>query len=65
MTVDHPEGFAGFATLPMRDFKAAIGELERGMVQLGLKGAMINDHVHVRTFEWHRDRAGGSPGSGS
>jgi aminocarboxymuconate-semialdehyde decarboxylase len=51
MTVDYPERFAGLATLPMQDIKAAIAELERAVVQLGLKGAMINDHVNGRTFD--------------
>jgi aminocarboxymuconate-semialdehyde decarboxylase len=51
MTKDHPSRFAGFCTLPMQDVKAAIAELERGMVQLGLKGAMINDQVNGRTFD--------------
>ena len=51
MTVDYPERFAGLATLPMQDVKAAIAELERAVVQLGLKGAMINDQVNGRTFD--------------
>ena len=51
MTMDYPKRLAGFCTLPMQDVKAAISELERGMVQLGLKGAMINDHVNGRTFD--------------
>jgi aminocarboxymuconate-semialdehyde decarboxylase len=51
MTVDYPDRFAGLATLPMQDTKAAIAELERCVVQLGLKGAMINDHVNGRTFD--------------
>jgi aminocarboxymuconate-semialdehyde decarboxylase len=51
MTVDHPDRFAGLATLPMQDIKAAIGELERCVEQLGLQGAMINDHVNERTFD--------------
>ena len=48
---DHPRRFAGLATLPMQDVKAAIAELERSMTQLGLKGAQINDHVNGRTLE--------------
>ena len=51
MTVDYPAGFAGLATLPMQDIPAAIAELERAVVQLGFKGAMINDHVNGRTFD--------------
>jgi aminocarboxymuconate-semialdehyde decarboxylase len=51
MTVDHPRRFAGLATLPMQDIPAAIAELERAVLQLGLKGAMINDQVNNRTFD--------------
>ena len=51
MTVDSPDRFAGLATLPMQDVPAAIAELERCVVQLGFKGAMINDHVNDRTFD--------------
>jgi aminocarboxymuconate-semialdehyde decarboxylase len=51
MTVDYPTRFAGLATLPMQDIPAAIAELERAVVQLGFKGAMINDHVNGRTFD--------------
>jgi aminocarboxymuconate-semialdehyde decarboxylase len=46
MTRSWPERFAGLATLPMQDVKTAIAELERVMVHLGFKGAMINDHVN-------------------
>ena len=35
----------------MQDVGAAIDELERSMVQLGLKGAMIDDKVNDRTFD--------------
>jgi predicted TIM-barrel fold metal-dependent hydrolase len=51
MTKTWPDRFAGLATLPMQDVKAAIAELERVMVQLGFKGAMINDHVNGRTLD--------------
>ena len=46
-----PSRFAGLATLPMQDTKAAVAELERAVLQLGLKGAMINDHVNGRTLD--------------
>jgi len=46
-----PERFAGLGTLPMQDVKAAIGEMERCMTRLGLKGVEINDHINGRTLE--------------
>ena len=51
MIMDWPQRFAGLATLPMQDVPAAITELERAMVQLGFKGAMINDQVNGRTLD--------------
>lgn len=51
MTKSWPEHFAGFCTLPMQDVRAAVKELERGMMQLGLKGAIIGDHVNGRTLD--------------
>ena len=51
MTLDYPERLSGLATLPMQDVRAAIVELERAMTTLGLKGAMINDHVNGRTYD--------------
>ena len=47
---DRPDRFAGFATLPMQDVSASVVELERSM-NLGLKGAMIGDHVNGKTFD--------------
>ena len=46
-----PQRFAGLGTLPMQDVKSAVGELERCMTQLGLKGVEINDHVNGRTLD--------------
>ncbi len=46
-----PERFAGLATLPMQDVGSAVTELERSMVQLGLRGAMIDDKVNGKTFD--------------
>lgn len=51
MARSRPDRFAGLGTLPMQDVQAAIGELERCMVKLGLKGAEINDHINGRTLE--------------
>jgi aminocarboxymuconate-semialdehyde decarboxylase len=51
MTKTWPDRFAGLASLPMQDVKAAIAELERVMIHLGFKGAMINDHVNGRTLD--------------
>src|SRR5258706_1890452 len=42
-TVDQSKGrFAGFASLPTANPKAAAGELERAVTKLGFKGAMIH-----------------------
>ncbi len=51
LTQDHPTRFAGFATLPMQDVSVSIAELERGVSHLGLKGAMIGDHVNGVTYD--------------
>ena len=51
LTKDYPTRFAGLANLPMQDVKASVAELERCMTQLGLKGAMIGDHVNGKTYD--------------
>ena len=51
MTKTWPDRFAGFCTLPMQDVPIAINKLERAITQLGLKGAMVGDHVNGRTFD--------------
>jgi aminocarboxymuconate-semialdehyde decarboxylase len=48
---DHPDRFAGLGTLPMQNVRAAIAELERVMVGMRFKGAMVNDHVNGRTWD--------------
>ena len=51
MTKSWPDRFAGLATLPMQDAGAAIAELERVVVQLGFKGAMIDDKINAKMLD--------------
>jgi hypothetical protein len=51
---DHPDRFAGFATLPTSAPQAAADELERTVTELGFLGAMINGHTNGRFLD---DRA--------
>lgn len=46
MTRQWPQRFAGLATLPMSDVDLAIGELERAVTVLGLKGAELDTLVN-------------------
>ena len=46
-----PDRFAGLATLPMQDVPAAIAELERVMVDLGFKGAVIDDKINEKLLD--------------
>ena len=39
---EHPGRFAGFATLPTADPKAAAAELDRAVTELGFAGALVN-----------------------
>jgi predicted TIM-barrel fold metal-dependent hydrolase len=48
---EHPDRFAGFATLPTPDPPAAADELERAVGELGLKGAMVNGHTAGRFLD--------------
>jgi 2,3-dihydroxybenzoate decarboxylase len=47
----YPARFAGFAMLPTQAPAAAADELERTVVQLGFKGALINGHTHGRYLD--------------
>lgn len=40
----HPDRYLGLAALPMQDVKAAVAELERGVSELGFKGALVNGY---------------------
>ena len=43
----HPRRFAGFAALPLQDPAAAGDELERGVKQLGFRGALVNGYSNI------------------
>jgi uncharacterized protein len=47
----YPHRFRAFATLPMRDPKAAVEELERTVRKSGFVGALINGHVNGRYLD--------------
>ena len=51
MTTQWPARFAGFATLPVQDVKAAIDELERAVTVLGLKGAELDTVVNGENWD--------------
>jgi predicted TIM-barrel fold metal-dependent hydrolase len=48
---EHPDRFAGFATLPTPDPAAATAELERTVTGYGFKGALINGHTGGRFLD--------------
>ena len=41
----HPDRFAGLASLPLEDIEASLAELDRATAELGLQGAMIGSNV--------------------
>ena len=51
MTRRWPERFAGLATLPVQDVKAATAELERAVTVLGLKGAELDTQVNGEQWD--------------
>ncbi|HXX51314.1 MAG TPA: amidohydrolase family protein [Xanthobacteraceae bacterium] len=48
---EHPNRFAGIATLPMQAPEQAAGELRRAMTKLGLRGAMIGSNVGGKNLD--------------
>jgi len=56
MTRQWPTRFAGLATLPVQDTKAAIEELERAVTVLGLKGAELDTIVNGENWDAPRFR---------
>ena len=57
LIAEHPDRFAGFATVPTPDPAAAADELERTVRDHGFVGAMINGHTQGR----YLDHAGFRP----
>ena len=51
MMTSWPDRFSGLATLPMQDVPAAIAELERVMVNLDFKGAVIDDKINGKLLD--------------
>ena len=51
LTREHPDRFAGIATLPMRAPKKAAGELRRAMTELGLHGEMIGSNIAGKNLD--------------
>jgi aminocarboxymuconate-semialdehyde decarboxylase len=48
---DHPDRFAGIATLPMQAPDKAADELRRAITSLGLRGAMIGSNVEGKNLD--------------
>ncbi len=46
----HPERFAGFAALPVAEPEECARELERCVMELGFKGALIDNHTAEGTY---------------
>jgi aminocarboxymuconate-semialdehyde decarboxylase len=51
MTRQWPQRFAGLATLPVQDVKAAVEELDRAVHVLGLKGAELDTLVNGENWD--------------
>ena len=51
MTRRWPDRFAGLATLPVQDVDVAIGELQRAVTELGLKGAALDTVVNASNWD--------------
>ncbi|MGP4014256.1 amidohydrolase family protein [Saccharopolyspora sp. 5N708] len=43
---DHPTRFSALAAVALQDPESAVAELERAVTKLGLRGLIVNSHVH-------------------
>ena len=48
---DHPDKFAGVCSVPLCDVQLAIGELERSVKKLGMKGVQIGSNVNGKDLD--------------
>jgi len=51
LLVGAPERFEGLAVVPLQDVGLAIGEMERTVGGLGMRGVMIGDHVNGLMYD--------------
>lgn len=49
----NPDRFAGLGTIPLQAPELAVGELERCVRELGLKGVQIGSHVNASGHTWN------------
>lgn len=47
----HPDRYAGLTVFQPQDVKGAVAEIERGMQELGLNGAVLNSHFRGRYLD--------------
>ncbi len=51
MVDEYPDRFLGLGILPMQDIAGSVVELERLVLDLGLKGVTIKDHINGHTLD--------------
>jgi 2,3-dihydroxybenzoate decarboxylase len=51
---DHPDRYAGFASIPLQDPEAGADELERAVTELGMVGGMVFGHTDGHYLDEYR-----------